>query len=106
MKTVSESLLQEITRRLVAEFAPDKIFLFGSHAWGSPHEDSDLDLLVIIPKSDERPAKRAARGHLCLSGLGVSKDIIVYTRAEVERKRNVYASLVCEVLERGRALYE
>ncbi len=105
MKTVSEKLLQEITQRLVTEFAPDKVILFGSHAWGKPNEDSDLDFLVIVPESNERPAKRAARALWCLQGLGVPKDVLVYTRAEVERHRQVYASLICEVLERGKALY-
>lgn len=105
MKTVSENLLQEITRRLVAEFAPDKVILFGSHAWGNPNEDSDVDLMVIVPESNERPAKRASRAYFCLRGMGVPKDILVYTRMEVERQRLVYASLICEALERGRTLY-
>ena len=105
MKTISESLLQEITRRLVAEFAPDKIFLFGSHAWGRPNEDSDLDLLVIIPESNERPAKCAARAHATMFGVKASMDILVRTREEVARSRRVYASLISEVTDRGRVLY-
>ena len=36
MKTIDPSLLEEITRRLVAEFEPEQIILFGSHAWGMP----------------------------------------------------------------------
>ena len=40
---------------LVAEFDPDQIILFGSHAWGMPGQDSDVDLLVIVPETDERP---------------------------------------------------
>jgi hypothetical protein len=39
MKTISESLLQEITQRLVAELKPEKVILFGSHAWGKPNDD-------------------------------------------------------------------
>jgi len=41
--------IQEFCDRVVAEFHPDKIVLFGSHAWGTPREDSDVDLLVILP---------------------------------------------------------
>ncbi len=105
MKTVSESLLQEITRRLVAELEPDKIILFGSHAWGQPNEDSDLDLLVIVPESEERPAKRAARAHSTMFGVKAPMDILVHTREEVERHRRVYTSLISEILDRGRVLY-
>jgi len=54
MKTIPSGLLEEITRRLVAEFRPEQIILFGSHAWGIPNEDSDVDLLVIVSHSDEK----------------------------------------------------
>jgi len=106
MKTINPDLLEEIVRRLVAEFQPEQIILFGSHAWGTPDEDSDLDLLVIVSQSELRPVQRDAQAHLCLSGLGVPKDILVKTRAEVERFRQVYASLEAEILERGKVLYD
>ena len=55
MKNVENDLLKEITQRLVAELHPEKIILFGSHAWGTPDEDSDLDLLVIVTQSNTTP---------------------------------------------------
>ncbi len=106
MKTVSKQLLNKITQRLAAEFEPDQIILFGSHAWGEPDENSDLDLLVIVPQSDEPRPQRATRAYRCLRDIIVPMDILVRTRAEVERHRQVYASLVAEVLERGTILYE
>src|SRR5438552_16948992 len=105
MRLVPNDLLVEMTQRLVAEFQPEQIILFGSHAWVTPNEDSDVDLLVIVSHSDEKPAQRAMRGYRCLSGLTVPKDVLVKTRAEVERFRHVYASLECEILERGKVLY-
>ena len=97
--------LEEITRRLVREFAPETIILFGSHAWGQPDENSDLDLLVVVPESDQPAPRRAARAYRCLREVPVPLDILVKTRAEVERTRNVPASLIHEVLTRGRILY-
>ena len=105
MKTVSRELLAEMTRRLVAEFQPEQIILFGSHAWGTPNEDSDVDLLVIVPSSDEKPVQRAIRAHRCLRGLLVPADILVKTRAEVEHYRDVRASLERKILEHGKVLY-
>jgi predicted nucleotidyltransferase len=97
--------IEEITRRLVAEFAPETIILFGSHAWGHPDEHSDLDLLVVVPESDQSAPRRAARAYRCLREVGVPLDILVKTREEVERTRHVPASLIHEVLNRGRVLY-
>jgi predicted nucleotidyltransferase len=96
---------EEVTKRLVAELDPDRIILFGSHAWGSPDDDSDLDLLVIVPHSDQPPTLRAVRAHRCLRDIPFPVDVLVKTRAEVERGSHVPASLVSEVLERGRVLY-
>lgn len=106
MKTIPPELLAEITRRLVAEFQPEQVILFGSHAWGTPTEDSDVDLCVIVSQSDERPVRRAVRAQHCLDRLLVSADILVKTRAEIDRFRDVYASLECQILEQGKVLYE
>ena len=105
MKNVSEHILKEMTRRLVAEFAPEQIYLFGSHAWGKPNEDSDVDLLVIVSQSDMKPVQRAVRARRCLRGIHMPKDILVKTRAEVDQYRHVRASLECAILERGKVLY-
>ena len=96
---------EEVTRRLVAEMEPDRIILFGSHAWGAPDEDSDLDLLVIVPDSEQPPTLRAVRAHRCLRDIPFPVDVLVKTRAEIERGSLVPASLVREVLERGKVLY-
>lgn len=105
MTTVDTTVLDEMTRRLVAEFQPEQIILFGSHAWGNPEPGSDVDLMVIVRDSDAAPIERALRARRCLSDISVPKDILVKTRAEVERFRHVYASLEAEVLECGKVLY-
>ena len=100
-----EDMLQTATRRLVAEFQPEEIYLFGSHAWGTPDQDSDMDLMVIIPQSDERPIRRDQRAQRCLGWLPVSADVLVRTRHEVNRVRELQGSLTREVLQRGRKVY-
>lgn len=100
-----ETLLPEMTRRLAAEFDPCQIYLFGSHAWGQPNEDSDVDLFVIVPDSDESSRERGLRARTCLKDLRVAKDILVKTQAEVDWASRVYASLESEILECGVKLY-
>ena len=105
MNSSAEDLLQTATERLVAEFQPEEIYLFGSHAWGVPRSDSDVDLMVIVPHSNERPIRRDQRAQKCLGRLELSADVLVRTRREVERVRNVEGSLTAEVLRHGRKLY-
>ena len=105
MQALEPNILDEMVRRLVAEFQPEKIILFGSYAWGEPSEDSDVDLYVIVPESNEHPIRRMQRAYHCLGGLGVPKDVLVKTRTEAERYRHVRASLEYKVFGEGRVLY-
>ena len=91
--------------RLKDEFQPEQIFLFGSHAWGAPTEDSDVDLMVIVRESSERAISRMQRAHHCLGDLDMSKDVFVQTRAEFDRYRHLRASIQHQILQLGRKLY-
>ena len=46
---VREAEIREFVDKVVAEFAPQRVILFGSHARGDATPDSDVDLLVIMP---------------------------------------------------------
>jgi predicted nucleotidyltransferase len=105
VKTIPAGLLEKVVERLKAEFQPEQIFLFGSHAWGTPHEDSDVDLMVIVGESGERAIRRMQRAHHCLGDLDMSKDVFVQTRAEFDRYRHLRASIQHQILQRGRKLY-
>jgi predicted nucleotidyltransferase len=105
MRTLDKNLLETATQRLVAEFQPEQVWLYGSHAWGNPHDDSDVDLLVVVSDSDETPIRRSQRAHRCLRGLQMPKDILVETRQEVDRVKKLQTSLENVILSRGRRLY-
>jgi DNA polymerase sigma len=105
VKVIPPGLLETVVERLKAEFQPEEIYLFGSHAWGTPTDDSDVDLMVIVPSSDERDIKRMQRAHRCLRGLRMSKDVLVPTRAQVDRYKHLRASLFHQVLNQGRKIY-
>jgi len=105
MEVISPVLRKEVVRRLVDEFHPESIYLFGSHAWGKPNADSDLDLLVIIEKSGEKPIQRAVRAQRSLRGVKAAVDVLVKTRKEFERYSSVKASLEAQITREGKLLY-
>ena len=105
MKQVTTELLEQITQKLVATLNPEQIILFGSHAYGEPNEDSDIDLLVIVSQSNEPRYRRSRLAYRALRGIGVPTDVIVMTREEVKRKVNVRSSLISRVIHDGRVLY-
>lgn len=98
-------MLEEIAHRVAAELRPERIILFGSHAWGEPTNDSDVDLLIILGEKTEPGYRMARRAYRALRGLRVPVDFVIRSHAEVEENRNIPASLEYEVLHRGRVLY-
>jgi uncharacterized protein len=100
-----EVAIAEMVRRIVAEFHPEKIVLFGSHARGTAGPDSDVDLLVVMPVKGSKRQQMVAID-VRLAGVGVSKDVIVATPEEVERFRDVVGSVIYPAMHEGRILYE
>lgn len=100
-----EQLILDVTDRLVKEFNPENIYLFGSHVWGTPTADSDLDLLVIVSSSDVSASKRSSIAYRCLRDIPYPLDILVKTRTEVEKFSQVSLSLEHQILTQGKCLY-
>lgn len=105
LREKAQPVIAEATRRLVAEFQPEQVWLFGSYAWGEPTEDSDLDLVVVVPSSQERSLERVRRANRILRGLGMPKDVLVHTRSEFETYQDVVSSLTYKIMHEGRLLY-
>lgn len=91
--------------RLVEKLNPEEIILFGSHAYGIPNPDSDIDLLVIVSHSDQPRYRRSRFAYAALRGILTPIDVIVMTREEVEKKVKVSSSLVHRALTKGKVLY-
>ena len=86
---IEKNIIDEVKNRLVKTYDPLAIYLFGSYSWGSPTDESNLDLLIIINESTERDYTRAVSGHKALIGLGIAKDLIVQTKDEFEKKHRI-----------------
>ena len=105
IKPTISKLLDQVTEKLVLALKPEKIILFGSYAYGTPTEDSDIDLLVVIANSDEPRYKRSRKAYRALRSIAFPTDIIVMTREEFQRKINVRSSLVNRAINEGQILY-
>ena len=106
---VSASLndeLRKIVSRIVDVYQPERVILFGSYAYGSPHADSDLDLL-ILKETDETPRQRRFVIRKLLWQLPLDKAIepLVLTPAELEQRLRRKDQFIQEIVSRGHVLY-
>ena len=74
----SDPVLREAARRIVQQFHPRRIVLFGSRAWGKPSDESDYDLLVLV-EEDASVLQLGGQMSWALRDLPASFDLVVRT---------------------------
>ncbi len=97
------SAIRRFARRIARRFRPRKIILFGSYAYGKPHAESDVDLLVIMPTANV--VDQAIRIDLAFER-PFSVDLIVRTPKQIERGLKEDDWFLREIIEQGKTLYE
>lgn len=103
---ISEEQINDVAQRLIREYNPISIYIFGSYAWGTPNEDSDLDLMIIVEHSDDlKPHLRTVPGYMALRGVGIPKELIVLTKDEFEERCSDENRLAYQVYKRGKCIY-
>lgn len=101
----AQERIQEMVRRIVARFHPEKIILFGSYARGMAGPDSDVDLLVVKRLTGSKRQEQLAI-RLTLRGAGLAKDVVVVTPEEVEDYKDLVGTIIRPALREGKVLYE
>lgn len=103
-KILPPLIIEEITRRIVTNFNPIKIILFGSYAYGEPKPESDIDILVVMNTelSEIQQAQAVRKIINPLFGL----DLIVYKPENLEKRIRWGDPFLKEILEKGIKLYE
>lgn len=96
-------VIRQFAQQVAERFQPEKIILFGSHAYGEPHADSDVDILVVMPARNE--LDQAARISLTIAP-PFPLDIDVRTPKTMTWRLEEGDSFLREVVERGKVLYE
>lgn len=96
-------VIRHYARAIAKEFRPDKIILFGSHAYGTPHEDSDVDLLVVMPA---RNTHSQAVRILWRLATPFPLDLLIRTPQEMKWRLEEGNSFLTEIVSRGKVLYE
>ena len=99
-------VIRDVVAKLVAQYAPRRVILFGSYAYGQPSPYSDIDLL-IIKDTDKRPIDRWMEVKRLLRDprRTISISPLVYTPGELEWRLAIKDFFIQEVLDKGEVLY-
>jgi uncharacterized protein len=95
-------VIRRFARQVAERFHPEKIILFGSYAYGTPHADSDVDILVIMPARNE--LDQAVKISLAVEA-PFPVDIIVRTPRKLAWRLKEGDWFLREIMARGKVLY-
>jgi hypothetical protein len=100
----AQKWLPVIKRRIVRDFKPERIILFGSQARGEANQYSDIDLLVVMPPmQDPEGTSRAIRS--AASGVPIDTEMIVTTRSELAENIDLIGSVLRPAVREGITIY-
>lgn len=91
--------------RIISALQPERIYLFGSQARGDARADSDIDLLVVVPYTDEFPHRLDQAAYRAMGLLMLPIDVLVMTAEEFELRSRARSSLPATALREGKLLY-
>lgn len=94
-----------LLERVLREWEPERIHLFGSRARGEAAQESDWDFLVVVPDSCSAPDDPLVPWRL-RRDTGVRADVVVYSSRDFDAERAVPNTLAYEATSTGIALYE
>jgi uncharacterized protein len=100
---ISMRLVRRYARMAAERFHPDRIILFGSHAYGTPHADSDVDILVIMPARNQHDQAIRIRWEVPAP---FPMDLLVRTPQNMHWRLAEGDSFLREIVSKGKVLYE
>ena len=96
--------LKGITNKIVKEYSPEKIILFGSWVWGKPTKNSDFDLLIVKRNKrnfllEQQKVRKIINGE-------IAADILIHTPKELKTRLNLGDFFYEDIVKKGTPLYE
>jgi predicted nucleotidyltransferase len=101
---ISINQIQAFSQQIAEKFQPERIILFGSYASGKPTEDSDVDLLVILP-FEELPVQKAIAIRQQIKA-PFPLDLMARTPQQIQQRLEMGDFFIQDIMNNGRVLYE
>ena len=96
--------IKDLCQQIVKKFNPQKVILFGSHAYGKPSADSDVDLLVVMPFECRSVEQAIKIRQLIYPKMPL--DLLARTPAQIKERIEMGDFFIKDIIERGKILYE
>lgn len=103
---VTAEKIEQAIERIVQVANPRRIIVFGSAARGETHDDSDLDVLVVLPRRPEDPRRESARIRRAMGKILMPMDILVVSESDLREWADNPSLIYQEILRTGKVVYD
>lgn len=102
---ITEQSIEEVKKILVSIYNPLEIYLFGSYAWGTPNDKSDIDIAVIINEYSKDRHQMLVDGYRALYDFNFSQDLLIFSKKEFDKFSKDRTRLSFKIKNRGKKIY-
>ena len=103
---ITQEQIQQLVKEIAEGYQPEKIYLFGSYANGTPTKDSDIDLFIVKDTNENKTNRTVQLLSLIKNYPNVGCDFIIYTPLELEKSSQSFLNIGKEAVKTGKLLYE
>jgi len=103
---MTAELMDVIVKRVVDNYHPEKIVLYGSYAYGNPTQESDIDLFIVKDENKKRIDRSCEVRKILRDIKGISIQPVVFTNAELQERLKLEDDFILEIVNKGKVLYE
>jgi predicted nucleotidyltransferase len=103
--SAGDPLVEEIVRRLVKLYRPERVYLFGSAARGDAGPHSDYDFMVVVADGMPKEQRETKEVYKILRGIRAAVDVLVWTRDDFDKRLHLKASFPSAIAREGKLLY-
>lgn len=102
-KRIPKRTIDAMVQRIVENFHPQKIILFGSYAYGTPRPESDVDFLIVMNSAEKERKSLEIRRVL---NVNFGLDLLVYSPERLRQRIKMGDSFLQEIVQQGKVVYE
>lgn len=103
-RLINDCQIEALSKQIAEKFSPEKIILFGSYAYGVPHDSSDVDLLIVMEFTGRKLEKRMEIWRQVQPTFAT--DLIIRSPSEMIWRYEQFDPLVRNAVDFGKVLYE
>ncbi len=104
-KIILNKIIPKVVKKIISAYKPEKIILFGYYAYGNPHDDSDIDLVIIKDTNQTSMQRWLTINEILKDYQDISISPFIYTPKEFQHRLELRDFFILNILKKGKVYH-